>query len=174
MRGKLENLQAVLTVFLRAYNRFGAQKSRYLSRRSAAVARGQRLHPAGVQPRGQDEPQPLFAERDRRETPRLERNPLEVRLGRCTTLPAPVTLFSPMVTPMQKDTAAANPDIILYLDGACIGSAIEKPASLEKKAAGFFVQYKLRRGCRNYTGWKGAAFPAAPGEPALRYPSSSW
>ena len=28
---KLENLQAVLTVFVRAYNRFGAQKSRYRS-----------------------------------------------------------------------------------------------------------------------------------------------
>ena len=34
---KLENLQAVLTVFVRAYNRFGAQKSRYLSRHPGAA-----------------------------------------------------------------------------------------------------------------------------------------
>ena len=34
---KLENLQAVLTVFVRAYNRFGAQKSRYFSRHPGAA-----------------------------------------------------------------------------------------------------------------------------------------
>jgi len=34
---KLENLQAVLTVFVRAYNRFGAQKSRYRSRHPGAA-----------------------------------------------------------------------------------------------------------------------------------------
>ena len=34
---KLENLQAVLNVFVRAYNRFGAQKSRYRSRHPGAV-----------------------------------------------------------------------------------------------------------------------------------------
>jgi hypothetical protein len=34
---KLENLQAVLTVFVRAYNRFGAQKSRYLFRHSGTA-----------------------------------------------------------------------------------------------------------------------------------------
>ncbi len=36
---KLENLQSILTVFVRAYNRFGAQKSRYLS-----------LHPGAAVP----------------------------------------------------------------------------------------------------------------------------
>ena len=34
---KLENLQAVLTVFVRAYNRFGARKSRYCSRHPGAA-----------------------------------------------------------------------------------------------------------------------------------------
>ena len=34
---KLENLQSILTVFVRAYNRFGAQKSRYLSRQPGAA-----------------------------------------------------------------------------------------------------------------------------------------
>ena len=34
---KLENLQAVLTVFVRAYNRFGLQKDRYRSRHSGAA-----------------------------------------------------------------------------------------------------------------------------------------
>ena len=34
---KLENLQAVLTVFVRAYNRFGAYKNRYLSRHPGAA-----------------------------------------------------------------------------------------------------------------------------------------
>ena len=34
---KLENLQAVLTVFVRAYNRFGAQKSRFRSRHPGAA-----------------------------------------------------------------------------------------------------------------------------------------
>lgn len=34
---KLENLQAVLAVFVRAYNRFGAQKSRFRSRHPGAA-----------------------------------------------------------------------------------------------------------------------------------------